>query len=172
MWKKSETILLGSFLRSFWLDFLFTMTIFTTMIDNEEKREKLTHELLEYFLKENFQAVAARNVGGYKQPQLIHNDGFGDQEDKQPDIIAFDASQECFLLGIARTGGGDLESEESLTEYNVFLDQADDIYGKPYRLYIIAPSNIINQLASLITHYIHREYWHKITFVSSHVFAD
>lgn len=142
------------------------------MIDDEEKRVQLVHELLEYFLKENFETVAARDVSGYRQPQAIHNEGFGDQEDKQPDLIAFDRARQCFLLGVARTGEQDLESEGSLTEYNVFLDQVDDRFGKPYRLYIITPSNKINQLTSLITHYIHREYWHRITFVSSRLFAD
>ncbi len=142
------------------------------MIDSEEKRLKLVRELLEYFLNENFEAIAAKNVNGFVEPDAIHNDGFGDQEDKQPDVIAIDKSDKCVLLGIARTGEGDLESEGSLTEYNVFLDQADDKYRKPYRLYIIAPANRISELTSLITHYIHRDYWNRITFVSSHIFQD
>src|SRR5713226_2213264 len=137
-----------------------------------DKRTQRVQELLEYFLKESFETIAARNVDGYVEPDPIHNDGFGDQEDKQPDVVAFDKSEKRFLLGIARTGNEDLESEGSLTEYNVFLDQVDEKYQKPYRLYIIAPSNRMSELTSLITHYIHREYWNRVTFVSSHIFQD
>jgi len=137
-----------------------------------DKRTQLVYELLEYFLKEDFETITARNVDGYVEPDSIHNDGFGDQEDKQPDVVAFDKSEKRFLLGIARTGNEDLESEGSLTEYNVFLDQVDEKYQKPYRLYIIAPSNRMSELTSLITHYIHREYWNRVTFVSSHIFQD
>jgi hypothetical protein len=142
------------------------------MIEKDEKRSRLVRELLEYFNEQKFQTLAARNVEGYPEPDPIHNDGFGDQEDKKPDILAYDGVEKCFLLGIVRTGENDFESEGSLTEYNVFLDQLDERYKKPYRLYIIAPANKISQLTSLITHYIHREYWHKITFVSSRVFED
>ena len=141
-------------------------------MDTQEKRQKLVEELHEYFVKEGYEPIAARNIRGLQEPDPIPNDGFGDQEDKQPDVIALDKPQQCFLLGIARTGEGDFESESSLTEYNVFLDQVDGRYNKPYRLYIIAPSGKISQLTSLITHYIHPDYWHKITFVSSRVFED
>lgn len=142
------------------------------MIDNAEKRLQLVRELFEYFQNQELELVAVRDSADYPEPEPIHNDGYGDQKDKKPDIVAFDRNRQCFLLGIARTGENDFESEESLTEYNVFLDQADDRYKKPYRLYIITPSNKISQLSSLITHYIHREYWHKITFVNSRVFED
>lgn len=141
-------------------------------MDPEEKKSQLAKELLEYFIKQDFQPVAARGLSGYREPEPIHNDGYGDQEDKPPDILAFDSTEQCFLVGIARIGDKDLESEGSLTEYNVFLDQVDERYKKPYRLYIIAPSNKISQLTALITHYIHPDYWQKITFVSSQVFAD
>ena len=142
------------------------------MIDQEEKRHRLVEELIVYFESQEFNAVAARNIEGYPQPKPIHNDGFGDQEDKQPYVLAFDRDQQCFLVGIVRTGNDDFESEGSLTEYNVFLDQADERYGKPYRLYIIAPSSTMSQLTALITHYIHRDYWNRITFVSSQIFAE
>lgn len=142
------------------------------MISKEEKHARLVRELLEYFNEQRFQTIAARNIEGYAEPEAIHNEGFGDQEDKRPDILAYDGVEKCFLLGIVRTGEKDFESEESLTEYNVFLDQVDERYNKPYRLFIIAPSNKISQLTSLITHYIHREYWHRIIFVSSRVFEE
>lgn len=141
-------------------------------MDNEEKRQRLVEELLEYFHQQKFQTLSVCNSNDYPEPEPLHNDGYGDQEDKQPDILAYDGVEKCFLLGIARTGEHDFESEGSLTEYNVFLDQFDSHYGKPYRLYIIAPSSKIGQLTSLITHYIHREYWHKIVFVSSHQFEE
>ena len=54
-----------------------------------DKRELLVHELLEYFKKEGFRILAAKNVSGYHVPSAVPNDGYGDQEDKAPDILAY-----------------------------------------------------------------------------------
>jgi hypothetical protein len=138
------------------------------MATHDEKRTVLVRELLAYFDAQGFEIVGARDVEGHPRPPAIRNSGFGDQEDKRPDILAHDTVKEQFVVGLARSGDGDFESESSLTEYNVFLDQCDAVYGQPYRLYLIAPSSRIQELQSLITHYIHREYWYKVTFVSSY----
>ena len=70
-------------------------------------------------------------------------------------------------IGIVKTDGDEFDSEESLTEYNVFLDQKDTLTGEPYRLFIMVSSSRVNEITSLLTHYIHREYWHRITILSS-----
>ena len=109
---------------------------------------------------------------GYHRPAPVANDGYGDQENKQPDILAYNPEKKCFVIGIARTGEGDIASEDSLTEYNVFLDQKDKLTGEPHRLFIIVPSSRVNDITSLITHYIHREYWHRINIVSSQKYSE
>jgi hypothetical protein len=141
------------------------------MEHNEEKRQQLIGELLEYFDNQEFKTLSVHNSNQYPEPERLHNDGYGDQEDKRPDILAVDKKNQCYVVGLARTGD-DFETEGSLTEYNVFLDQSDPRLGTQYRLYIIAPANTISQLSSLITHYIHREYWHRIAFVASRRFED
>ena len=61
------------------------------MIDQTEKNiSLLIRELVEYFLKEGLEIISAKSVLGYHPPAQVPNDGYGDQETKQPDILAFD----------------------------------------------------------------------------------
>ena len=137
-------------------------------IAENDKRELLIHELLEYFEKEGFRILSAKNEIGYQLPSAVPNDGYGDQQNKTPDILAYNDEKKNFVLGIVKMQDDNLESEESLTEYNVFLDQKDDITGEPHRLYIMLPSSRVHEMTALLTHYIHREYWHKVVIVASH----
>ena len=137
------------------------------MPGTDEIRKVLREELLEYLTGEGFAVLGAKDSPGYGEPPRAHNDGYGDQKDKSPDILAYDAAGKRRIFGIVRTGDDDLETEGSLTEYNVFLDQTDSETGEPYRLYIIIPSSKIQDLTALMTHYIHRDYWFKIVIVSS-----
>ena len=59
-----------------------------------------------------------------------------------------------------------------MTQYNVFLDQFDKRTGTQAVLYVIVPASEVAEFNSLITHYIHREYWDKIVVVSSARWAD
>lgn len=133
----------------------------------EQLCDDLIKELLELFKKEQFEILGARNIRGYRHPSPIKNDGYGDQENKSPDVFAFDPQRRVYSIGIAKTGEGDLDSEHSLTQYNVFLDHHHQESGEPSRLYIIVPASKVNDLTAIITHYIHREYWQKIFIVSS-----
>ena len=76
------------------------------------------------------------------------------------------------MIGEAKTGAGDFESEHSLTQYSVFLDQFSRSSGKPSYCYIIVPSNKVAEFQALITHFIHREDWVRMTVVTSSKFAD
>ena len=134
--------------------------------DNND-RGKLIHELVEYFKKEGFRILSAKNEIEYHPPSALPNDGYGDQENKPPDILAYDDVKKNFVIGIVKVPEDNLESEESLTEYNVFLDQHDTITGEPHRLYIMLPSSRVHEMTALLTHYIHREYWHKVVIVAS-----
>lgn len=137
------------------------------MLESDEIRSVLRQELLEYFLNEGFSVISAKESPRHSPPEPVHNDGYGDQRDKSPDILAYDPKGNHRIFGIVRTGDGDLETDASLTEYNVFLDQTDQKTGEPYRLYIILPASKIQDMTALITHYIHREYWFKVVLVSS-----
>ena len=127
----------------------------------------LQDELVDYFKKEAFIVLGVRDSHTFPPSPSLHNDGYGDQENKHPDIFAFDPESGCHVVGIVRKTRQELESEGSLTEYNVFLDQKDDQNNKPYRLYVILPDTLADEFTAFIQHYIHREYWYRIIVVRS-----
>jgi len=134
---------------------------------DSEKHRELIAELVEIFLREEFEVLGVSGGGTYAEPLSLPNDGYGDQEDKEPDVYAFDGKKRCYVLGEAKTGNGDFETEHALTQYNVFLDQVHQRSGQRASLYIIVPASKVPEFNSLITHYIHREYWGNILLVSS-----
>ncbi|MBI3787489.1 MAG: hypothetical protein HY276_04445, partial [Ignavibacteriales bacterium] len=134
--------------------------------------QKLIEELLDVFRKQHFKIIGADGVKGVARVKKLHNDGYGDQENKSPDIYAYDEQQKRFVIGEAKTGDGDFETDHSLTEYNVFLDQFDKATGVQALLFVIVPSSKVPEFNTLITHYIHREYWQSIVLVSSKKFVE
>jgi hypothetical protein len=134
-----------------------------------EEYNVLKNELLAYFNKERFRIFGVKESNEYPAPSFLDNDGYGDQQDKQPDILAFDDVNECFVVGLIKLTKKSLEAEDSQTEYNVFLDQKEIQNGQPYRLYIIVPSILSHEITGFMTHYIHREYWYRITIVVSKI---
>lgn len=131
------------------------------------EHQLLINELVEVFRKEGFHILGVDGVTGIPPAKRLRNDGYGDQQDKSPDVYAFDPKQGRAIIGEAKTGNGDLETEHALTQYNVFLDQIDRSSGRQALLYIILPPAVIPEFNTLITHYIHREYWQSIILVSS-----
>ncbi len=127
----------------------------------------LVEELVGLLTQEGFAVSAADGVQGYAPPFELSNDGYGDQEDKAPDVYAYDGAKKCYIIGEAKTGVGDLETNHALTQWNVFLDQSNARSGAPSLLYVILPSSKVPLFQALITHYIHREYWHRVVVVSS-----
>jgi len=132
-------------------------------------KKDFINELVEYFISQEFNVISARDITGYNIPPLLKNDGFGDQLNRSPDVLAYDPENNCYVIGIVRMNNNELDTEDALTEYNVFLDQFDTKTGQPYRLYILVPEECINNLTSIITHYIHREYWNRVIIVSSKI---
>ncbi len=132
-----------------------------------EKHQSLVDELVEIFEAKGFGVTEAEGRSGLQPPRELHNDGYGDQEDKAPDIYAYDPHAKRYVMGEAKTGDNDLESDHALTQYNVFLDQEDKRTGKRYKLYIILPELKVPEFNTLITHYIHRDYWQNLVVVSS-----
>lgn len=132
-----------------------------------ELHQALVAELLKIFLDRGYRILAADGINGYPSPKPLPNDGYGDQQPKSPDIHAYDKETERFVIGEAKTGEGDLETEHALTQYNVYLDQFDKKTGKQALVYIIVPSASLPECNTLLTHYIHPEYWPSLVLVSS-----
>jgi hypothetical protein len=140
--------------------------------NDPEKHSALIKELLDIFRERGFQILGADGVVDLPRVRPLHNDGYGDQEDKAPDIYAYDARRHCTIVGEAKTGNGDFETEHALTQYNVFLDQFDKTSGLQADFYIIVPASKVPEFNSLITHYIHPDYLESIVVVSSKTLVD
>jgi hypothetical protein len=132
-----------------------------------QKHSALTEELVEIFRERGYTLIAADGVAGLDSVRPLPNDGYGDQAPKAPDVYAYDEMTRCYIIGEAKTGAGDLETDHALTQYNVFLDQFDKNTGAPAILFVIVPSSRVAEFSSLMTHYIHHSYWSKIVIVSS-----
>jgi hypothetical protein len=135
--------------------------------EDQSKHQSLVKELVELFQHEGFNISGADGVDGFYPPIELHNDGYGDQEDKIPDIYAFNEKEQCYIIGEAKTGKEDFETEHSLTQYNVFLDQIHPTTRKRSRFYIIVPASRVAAFNTLITHYIHYELWNHLVIVQS-----
>lgn len=132
----------------------------------DDRRQQLVEELVLVFKREGFRILRAA-LADYSPPEPLPNDGYGDQQPKSPDVYAFDQTSQRQVIGLAKTGEEDFETEEALTEYNVFLDQVDRSTGRPAKLYVIVPGDKLAEFNTMITHYIHRDYWKNLVVVSS-----
>jgi len=131
-----------------------------------DRHQALVAELLAVFVGRGFKILAADGVPGYPAPRRFRNDGYGDQGPKAPDLYGFDERQKRFVIGEAKTGEGDFETDHALTQYNVFLDQFDPATGTQAQLFVIVPADKVAEFNTMITHYIHRDYWPSIVVVS------
>ncbi|MCX6135608.1 MAG: hypothetical protein NTU47_17510 [Ignavibacteriales bacterium] len=140
-----------------------------TFRSDPEKHGELVAELVDIFKERGYTLLGADGVAGLPRPKPLQNDGYGDQQAKAPDIYAYDENTRCYIIGEAKTGRGDFETDHALTQYNVFLDQFDKHTGAPAILFVIVPAAKIPEFNSLLTHYIHPDYWGKLVIVSSKV---
>jgi hypothetical protein len=130
-------------------------------------REALTAELVRFFLHEGFEVHGARGVEQYEIPPAIRNDGFGSAHPRRPDVVGLDTVRRRIVFGLVRENRESLDSEESLEEYNVFLDHNAGLKEQASVLFVLMPSALLEEFTSLITHYVHREYWHRVIPVAS-----
>ena len=129
--------------------------------------KNLVKELIVFFLSEKYAIVSALDHEGYPQPSPLRNDGYGDQEEKYPEVLAYDMTEKRFAIGVIKRSGEDLESAHSLTQYDVYFDHRNPENGKPSRVCFLLPPDVIPQFTGVITHYIHPEYWENMTIISS-----
>ena len=127
----------------------------------------LVKELVKFFLSEEYAIVSAMGQEGYPQPSPLRNDGYGDQEEKYPEVMAYDKAEKRFAIGVIKQRGDDLESAHSLTQYDVYFDHRNPENGKSSRVCFLLPPDVIPQFTGVITHYIHPEYWENMTIISS-----
>jgi hypothetical protein len=135
-------------------------------------REALVAELVQYFLHEGLAVHGARGVEGYDAPPAIRNDGFGSSRPCHPDVVGFDGGQRRIVFGLVRADRESLDTEQSLEEYNVCLDHNAGLQGRASVLYVLIPASLLEEFTSLVTHYIHREYWHRVIPVASGLFEE
>jgi hypothetical protein len=132
-------------------------------------RSRLVEELVEYFASQEFTVHGARGLRGYTPPPPISNDGFGDLKPRVPDVAGLDRKKQRIVFGIIRETKQELDAEQSLADYNVFLDHRQSAGDQASGLVVLLPSSLLADFTEILTHYIHREYWHRVTVVASHL---
>lgn len=131
------------------------------------ERIRLVEELVDYFLSQKTTVHCAKGVKGYKPPPAIPNDGFGDMRARVPDVIGVEQENQRIVFGLVRERKSDLDAEESLTDYNVFLDHKHSAGSQASLLIVLLPQVLVADFTNIVTHYIHRDYWHRIITVPS-----
>ena len=129
----------------------------------------LVEELLRHFVSEKYTIIGAKDIEGYHAPDALHNDGYGDQKNKRPNVLAFDEINKRFVIGVVKALSNDLESPHSLTQYDVFFDHKNDKNGKPSQVCFLLPPDLIAQFTAIITPYIHRDYWNNMMIIRSKI---
>ncbi len=124
-------------------------------------------ELMDILTVQGYIIESAACEPRFPSPSPIKNTKYGDQEDKIPDIMAYDPSEKRSIIGMVCLGDGDLGSDEIFTKFNVFLNCPVNPKEKPARLYVIVPASKIAEATDIITHYLHPEYWASLQIVSS-----
>ena len=122
---------------------------------------------MELFLREGFIVHGARGVEPFKAPPDVKNDSFGRQKPGRPDAVCFDRTNNRIIFGLVRCAREELDSEDALEEYNVFLDHNAGLGNQASIVYVMLPPQLIADFTGVITHYIHREYWHRVIPVRS-----
>jgi hypothetical protein len=130
-------------------------------------RSILVRDLFDFFQAEKLEVHGAKGLPDYPAPPFIQNAGFNDTRPRQPDIIGLDTKAHRIAFGIIREQAADLATEDSLAEYNVFLDHNAHKGDRASVLYVMIPANLLQDFTRIITHYIHREYWNRIIPVPS-----
>jgi hypothetical protein len=123
-------------------------------------------QLVALFTARGYELHGAAGMEG-KEPPDIKNDGFGSGRARRPLVIGFDREARRIVFGVARSTRESLENEESLEEYNVFLDHNAGLGKRASLLLVLMPPDLIPEFTNIITHYIHREYWNRIIPVAA-----
>jgi hypothetical protein len=135
--------------------------------DSADLRVSLIQDLVDFFLSEKIEIHGVKGSMAFPSPPYIKNEGFNDLEPRQPDVIGFDPVAHRIVFGLVRVNARALASEQSLAEYNVFLDHNARLGPRASLVYVLIPEALLHEFTGIITHYIHREYWTRIIPVPS-----
>ena len=133
----------------------------------QEIENRLVRELVAYLREEGVEIKGAQGIEGMDPPPTIANDGYGSARARRADVVGFDPQRRRIVFGLVRSGRNSLDSEDALEEYNVFLDHNAGAGERASALYVIMPQDLLNEFTSIVTHYLHREYWHRVVGVGS-----
>lgn len=138
-------------------------------------RQFLRHALVSFFIEEGYEIRGAVGVPPYPPSPTIANDGYGSGRPRAPQVLGWDIARRRIVFGLVRESRWKLDSEDSLEEYNVFLDHNAKMGEQASLLVVAMPEELLTEFTSLITHYIHREYWHRVVPIGSrleHTLSD
>ncbi len=122
----------------------------------------MLRHLVSTFIREGYVVKGAKGIEGFDGPPAIRNRGFGSRRDRVPDVVGLDEGRKRIVFGLLREDRKSLDSEDALEEYNVFLDHNEGLGTRASLLLVLVPAGLLAEFTSMITHYIHREYWHRI----------
>jgi len=125
-------------------------------------REEMLQHLVRAFIREGYTVKGVLGLAGFETPPMIRNRGFGSRRDRVPDVVGIDEVRKRIVFGLVRSDRKSLDTEDALEEYNVFLDHNEGLETKASILLVQMPAGLLPEFTSMITHYIHREYWHRI----------
>ena len=128
----------------------------------DPRLELMLQHLVRAFIREGYSVRGVRGLEGFPFPPPIRNGGFGSGRDRTPDVVGFDEVRRRIVFGLVRADRRSLDTEDALEEYNVFLDHNEGLGERASLLLILLPAGLLAEFTSLITHYIHREYWHRV----------
>jgi hypothetical protein len=131
-------------------------------IQAEDARERMLQAFVEVYRKEGYQIHGVRGLTGYDPPPVVKNRGFGSGQARVPDIAGIDTGRKRIVFGVIRPDRKSLDTEEALEEYNVFLDHNEGLGDQASLLLVLMPGDLLPEFTAMITHYVHREYWHRI----------
>lgn len=129
-------------------------------------REEMLQHLVRTFIREGYTVRGVLGLEGFATPPVVRNRGFGSGRDRVPDVVGLDEMRRRIVFGLVREDRRSLDSEDALEAYNVFLDHNEGLEEKASILLIQMPGPLVPEFTSIITHYIHREYWHRIVPVA------
>lgn len=129
-------------------------------------RADMIDELIRLFEARGYELHGAAGMKD-REPPSIKNDGFGSGRPRRPAVVGYEPEGKRIVFGLVRENRKSLDSEESLEEYNVFLDHNAGLGRQASLVLVLMPPALITEFTAIITHYIHREYWHRIIPVAS-----
>lgn len=128
----------------------------------DRRREEMLQHLVRTFIREGYTVKGVRGLEGFASPSAIRNRGFGSRREHIPDVVGIDSVKKRIVFGLVRGDRKSLDTEEALEEYNVFLDHNEGLQTQASLLLVLFPAEFLAQFTAMITHYVHREYWHRI----------